>query len=93
MFAVIMGMGAFAPALADNSGSNGQKTILCHFQEEVLADDGQTVLEEESVSIIDVNNRSLDTHLAHGDWIIDDLDLDEENDSGDCPVTPDADEV
>lgn len=92
MFAVIMGMGAFAPALADNSGSNGQKTMLCHFQEEVLDENG-AVLEEASVSIIEVNDRALDTHLAHLDWIIDDSVLGDGNDSTDCPVTPDVDEV
>ena len=93
MFAVILGMGTFVPVFAENNGSNGQKTTLCHFQEEVLADDGFTVLEEESVSIIEVNNRSLDTHLAHNDWIIDDSDGIDTNDSEDCPVTLDVDEI
>ena len=74
-------------------GSNGQKTTLCHYQEEVLAEDGVTVLEEESVSIINVNNRALATHLSHGDTIINDTDADDTNDSDDCPVTPDLDDL
>jgi hypothetical protein len=84
MFAVIMGLGAFAPALAENNGSNGNKIFLCHFQAEVLAEDGETVLEEESVSAINVNMRSYDAHMAHGDYAIADV--------SECPVTPDPDE-
>ena len=83
MFAVIMGMSAIAPAIAE--GSNGNKIFICHFQEEVLAEDGETVLEEASVSAINVNMRSYDAHMAHGDYEIADV--------SECPVTPDPDEV
>ncbi len=85
MFAVIMGVSAVVPsALA--AGSNGQKTTLCHFQAEELDADGN-VIEEAHVSIINVNNRALTTHQAHGDLIIPD-----EISEADCPVTPDPDD-
>jgi len=96
MVAVVMGLSAFAPAMADN-GSNGQKTTMCHIQVEVKNDLGET-LEEASVSIINVNDRSVDDHLAHdndgsgsadGDFVIDGT---EGQTEGDCPVTEDEEE-
>ena len=92
MFAVIMGMTAFAPALADKP----QDTRICHFQEEVLDEDGTTVLEEESVSDIIVNQNAEKAHLGDGgnhvahtnsmgtDFVIDGSTGQTE---GDCPVT------
>ena len=59
MFAVIMGVSAFAPA-ALAAGSNGQKTLLCHTD----------TVEPFDVSVIHVNDRALPAHFAHGDVVI-----------------------
>lgn len=73
MFAVIMGMTAFAPAFA--TGSNGQKTTLCHF-EAAYFDEVNQVDVPDTWSVIDVNERSLPAHMGdedhegHGDEII-----------------------
>jgi len=65
MFAVMMGMAAFAPAFA--AGSNGQKTTICHFQEEEIIldefDQPIEVIPAEWVAIT-VNDRSLPAHLG-----------------------------
>jgi hypothetical protein len=72
MFAVIMGMSAIAPAMADRS--NGQKSIICHFEAAHIDEDLQDVPAEWVV--INVNNRSLPAHLGddehegHGDLVI-----------------------
>ena len=63
MFAVMMGMAAFSPAFA--SGSNGQKTTLCHFEDEHL-DENDDLVPAEWV-VIEVNDRSLPAHEGHGD--------------------------
>ena len=70
MFAVIMAVGAFAPA-ALAVGSNGQKTLLCHTD----------TVEPFDVSVININDRALPAHLAHGDVVI--------ADPSECAVTPD----
>jgi len=73
MFAVMMGMSAFAPAFA--VGSNGQKTTLCHF-EAAYFDEVNQVEVPDTWSVIDVNSRSLPAHMGdedhegHGDEII-----------------------
>jgi len=72
MFAVILGMSAIAPAMADRS--NGQKSIICHFEAAHIDEDLQDVPAEWVV--INVNNRSLPAHLGddehegHGDLVI-----------------------
>ncbi len=74
MFAVILGMSAIAPAMA--AGSNGQKSIICHFEAAYFDEDLQVDVPEEWVPI-NVNNRSLPAHLGddehegHGDLVID----------------------
>jgi hypothetical protein len=74
MVAVIMGMSAFAPAMASN-GSNGQKTTICHFEEEFFDEDLQVTIPAE-YSVINVNNRSLPAHMGtdghegHGDQLV-----------------------
>ncbi len=73
MFAVIMGMTAFAPAFA--AGSNGQKTTICHF-EAAYFDEVNQVDVPDTWSVNTVNDRSLPAHLGdedhegHGDKII-----------------------
>ena len=96
MFAVIMGMTVFAPAMADKP----QDTRICHFQAEVIAEDGFTVLEEESVSDIIVNQNAEKAHLGDGgnhiahtnsmgtDFVIDGL---AGQTAEDCPVTIEED--
>ena len=74
MFAVILGMSAIAPAMADRS--NGQKSIICHFEAAHFDEDLQEDVPAEWV-VINVNNRSLPAHLGddkhegHGDLVID----------------------
>ncbi len=74
MFAVILGMSSLAPAMA--AGSNGQKSIICHFEAAYFDEDLQVDVPEEWVPI-NVNNRSLPAHLGddnghegHGDLVI-----------------------
>ena len=55
MFAVVMGMSAFAPALAQPE----PKTYLCHFDE----DEGLWM-------VIKVNMNSLEGHSNHDDFMI-----------------------
>jgi hypothetical protein len=95
MFAVIMGMTAFAPAMADKP----QDTRICHFQAEVIDDDG-TVLEVESVSDIIVNSNAEKAHLgddgnhvAHTNSMGTDFVIDgsEGQTAEDCPVTVEED--
>ena len=44
MFAVIMGMSAFTPALATPKGNSGTDAIVCHFFAEYETLDGELVL-------------------------------------------------
>ena len=73
MFAVVLGMSALAPAMADRS--NGQKSIICHFEAAFFDEDLQVDVPAEWV-VINVNNRSLPAHLGddehegHGDLVI-----------------------
>ena len=64
MFAVIMGMTAFAPAFA--AGSNGQKTLICHFEAEHEDPDTMETVPD-TWSVNNVNNRSLPAHLGDED--------------------------
>ncbi len=72
-FAVILGVSAIVPSALASNGSNGQKTLLCHTD----PDTGE-------VSVINVNDRALPAHFAHGDVVIDS--------PLDCAVTPDPDD-
>ena len=74
MVAVVLGMSALAPAMA--AGSNGQKSIICHFEAAYFDEDLQVDVPAEWV-VINVNNRSLPAHLGdgnehegHGDLVI-----------------------
>jgi hypothetical protein len=88
MFAVIMGMSAIAPAMADRS--NGQKSIICHFEAAFFDEDLQMDVEAEWVPI-NVNNRSLPAHLGddkhegHGDLVIESALHDSETTAILCP--------
>ena len=91
MFAVIMGMSAIAPAMADRS--NGQKSIICHFEAAHIDDLGMDVPAEWVV--INVNNRSLPAHLGdenghegHGDLVIDSEIHGSEISAEDCVLQP-----
>jgi len=80
MVAVIMGMSAFAPAMADKPAD----VKICHFDNDL------------SVSIIIVNENAQQAHVGNAnhvhendageDFLIDDDDDDETNNSDDCPV-------
>jgi len=94
LVAVIMGMSAFASDAMAVKPTSGHKTLICHVQVEVLAEDGETVLEEASVSINKVDNASVQKHLDHdndgdgfadGDFVIDEDSEDQR--SVDCLVT------
>ncbi len=69
MVAVIMGLGAFAPAMATPNGGDGEKhnpkVTICHF------DFNEMQWEADKL----VNAHALIAHQAHGDKIIDDDDI------------------
>ena len=87
MFAVILGMSAIAPAMADRS--NGQKSIICHFEAAHFDEDLQEDVPAEWV-VINVNNRSLPAHLGddehegHGDLVIESELHDSETTADEC---------
>lgn len=95
MVAVIMGLTAFAPALAEKP----QDTRICHFEAEVL-DEAGGILEAESVSDIIINPNAEKAHLgdakhiAHSNSLGTDFVIDGTagQTEADCPVTPDDDE-
>ena len=64
MFAVMMGMTAFAPAFA--VGSNGQKTTLCHFEAAHFDEELQEDIPD-TWSVITINDRALPAHMGEGD--------------------------
>jgi hypothetical protein len=59
MFAVIMGMSAFAPAMADRPGNNEDNVTLCHFPPGNPANFQTIRVEPDSVA----------DHLAHDDLL------------------------
>lgn len=65
MFAVVMGVAAFAPAFAAN-GSNGQKTTLCHFEAAHFDEELQEAVPD-TWSVITINDRALPAHMGEGD--------------------------
>ena len=84
MFAVILGMSALAPAMADRS--NGQKSLICHFEAAHFDEDLQEDVPAEWV-VINVNNRSLPAHLGedgHGDLVIESELHDSETTADEC---------
>jgi len=92
MFAVILGMSSLAPAIA--AGSNGQKSIICHFEAAHFDEDLQEDVPAEWV-VINVNNRSLPAHLGddnghegHGDLVIDSVLHESEISAEDCVLQP-----
>ncbi len=61
MFAVVLGLGVFSPAMADKPNSNGDhKVVICHYQEEKTTDrDGNPLdtIIPEAYLVIDVDNK------------------------------------
>jgi hypothetical protein len=88
MFAVILGMGALAPAMAaphDNANPNASvgKVTICHWQEEVLDDPLTTdVIEYEAAEWvpIDISRNAEKAHVdVHTDGTDFDVELSEED--------------
>ena len=60
MFAVILGMSAIAPAMAEKPGEDGKhKTLLCHYQEAetITNEDGSTTDIPSEWALINVDNK------------------------------------
>jgi len=71
MFAVIMGMSAFAPAAlaSPNSDHNDPKTDVCHFDRDTN-DDGDTTTDDRAWIEKSLNKHALVAHIGHGDYTI-----------------------
>jgi len=84
MFAVIMGMSAIAPAMADhktektvNERSNAQ-TLVCHFFEEETDEETGDVTDAHWDGLLTNSNGATNGHQKHGDLLIpDQISLDE----------------
>ncbi len=59
MVAVIMGMSAFAPAMADRPGNNEDNVLICHLPPGNPGNVQQIRVEPDEVA----------NHLAHGDFL------------------------
>ncbi len=66
MFAVILGMSAIAPALADREGLHNPKTPVCHFDRDTN-DDGDETTDDRAWIVKMVNKHAKIAHLGHGD--------------------------
>jgi hypothetical protein len=67
MFAVIMGMSAFAPAaMASPNSEHNPKNPVCHFDRDT-ADDGDTTTDDRAWIVKMVNKHAEVAHLGHGD--------------------------
>ena len=71
MFAVILGMGALSPALADREGLHNPKVPVCHFDKDTN-DDGDETIDDRAWIVKMVNKHAKIAHLGHGDVVIDD---------------------
>ena len=87
MFAVIMGFGVIAPALAAPQGNNGNADVaVCHY--DVVEDNLETEDIDESLEsawiVLYVNSQGqMNGHTNHGDKLIGDVD-------GDTTITVDS---
>jgi len=71
MFAVILGMSAIAPALADRNSDHNPKTPVCHFDRDTN-DDGDETTDDRAWIVQMVNKHAKIAHLGHGDVLIPD---------------------
>ena len=75
MFAVIMGMSAIAPAMADhkktdpNNDRSNARTLVCHLFEEETDEEGVTT-DAHYDGLLTNNNGATNGHLDHGDKLI-----------------------
>ena len=53
MFAVVLGVSAFAPAMATPPNNDGHKVVICHYQKAVIIDEGEDIPEAYVVINID----------------------------------------
>ena len=90
MVAVIMGMSAFAPAMASPNDSgpdkHNPKELACHFDRDTNDDLDETT-NDRAWEVMSFNKHSMIAHLAHGDIPIDDgvaTDLPTSITSADC---------
>jgi len=94
MVAVVMGMSAFAPAMASpNDPGHNPKVVACHFDRDTN-DDGDTTTNDRAWEVKPLNKHSMIAHLAHGDIpITDATDLPNTITADDCAnqVAPDPD--
>ena len=67
LVAVVMGMSAFAPAMATpNEGGHNPKELVCHYDRDTN-DDGDTTTSDRAWEVKPLNKHSMIAHLAHGD--------------------------
>ena len=66
MFAVIMGMSAFAPAMANPNGEHNPKELACHFDRDTN-DDLDVTTDDRAWEVKALNKHAMIAHLAHGD--------------------------
>ncbi len=76
MFAVIMGMSAIAPAMADhkktdpNNESSNARTLVCHLFEEEFDEETEVTTDAHYDGLLTNNNGATNGHLKHGDKLI-----------------------
>ena len=74
MFAVVLGLGAFAPALAAkeiNPNSSADSGVCHYFEEEVDEDTGEVTPAQWNVKYVN-SNGAMNGHQKHGDPVIGD---------------------
>ena len=71
MFAVIMGMGAIAPAAlaSPNDEHNPKNNAVCHFDTDTN-DDGDLTVDDRAWIVKLVNKHALNAHQGHGDLLV-----------------------
>jgi len=81
MFAVILGMSALAPAMADhkktipNNDRSNASTLVCHlFEEEIDEETGDVISPAHYDGLLTSSNDATNGHLKHGDQLIGDDD-------------------
>lgn len=96
MFAMILGMGVLAPAMASKPDADGKhKSVLCHYQgpETILNDDGTTTEIPDAYVVIEVDNKGkMNGHFKNGEahhFPVDE-NGDATGDQGDFEITNDA---
>ncbi len=90
MFAVILGMSALTPALADRNSEHNPKEPVCHFYTDIN-DDGDITLDDNAWAEKLVNKHAMKAHTGHGDKIIVDEVSDEDTEitAENCPLQDD----